>query len=75
MNSKICRTVILPAVVYGCETWSPTLKKGRRLRLFENGMLKNNLGLTGERNMALARIFERYVNSVQHVAFFVLLLT
>ena len=33
---KIYRTIILPVVSYGCETWSLTLREGRRLRVFEN---------------------------------------
>jgi len=31
----ICRTVILPVVLYGCETWSLTLREERTLRVFE----------------------------------------
>jgi hypothetical protein len=34
---KIHMTVILPVVLYGCETWSLTLRQERRLRVFENG--------------------------------------
>jgi hypothetical protein len=37
---KICRTVILPTVVYGCETWSITLMEEQRLRVFENRVLR-----------------------------------
>jgi len=33
------RTVILPVVLYGCETWSLTLRKERRLRVFETKVL------------------------------------
>ena len=40
VNIKIYRTVILPAVVYGCETWSLTLREEQRLRVFENRMLR-----------------------------------
>ena len=36
----ICCTIILPAVLYGCETWSLTLKEERRLRVFENRVLR-----------------------------------
>jgi hypothetical protein len=32
--------VILPVVLYGRETWSLTLKEERRLRVFENGVLR-----------------------------------
>jgi hypothetical protein len=36
--------VILPLVLYGCETWSPTLSEERRLRVFDNGMLRRIFG-------------------------------
>jgi hypothetical protein len=39
LNIKIYKTVILP-VLYGCETWSPTLMEKHRLRVFENRMLR-----------------------------------
>jgi hypothetical protein len=50
---KIYTTVILPVVLYGCETWSLTLRKERRLRGFENRALKRIFGpkrdeVTGE---------------------------
>jgi hypothetical protein len=41
---KIYRTVILPVVVYGYETWSLTWREERRLRLFENRVLRRILG-------------------------------
>ena len=34
------RTVILPDVVYGCETWSPTVREECRLRVFEKRVLR-----------------------------------
>ena len=37
---KIYRTVILPFVLYGCETWSPTVSKEHRLRVFGNRVLR-----------------------------------
>jgi len=37
---KIYRTIILPVVMYGCETWSLTLKEERRLRMFQNLALR-----------------------------------
>ena len=36
---EIYRTIILPVVLYGCETRSLRLKDGRRLRVFENRVL------------------------------------
>jgi hypothetical protein len=49
---KIYRTIILP-VLYGCETWSLTLREKRRLRVFENRVLRRIFGpmrdeVTGE---------------------------
>jgi hypothetical protein len=38
--SKIHRTIVLPVVLYGCETWSLTLREERRLRVFENRVLR-----------------------------------
>ena len=42
---KIYRTMILPVVLYGCETWSLTLSEERRLRIFENMVLRGMFGL------------------------------
>ena len=36
LKIKIYRTIILPVVLYGCETWLLTLREERRLRVFEN---------------------------------------
>jgi len=35
LKIRIYRAIILPVVLYGCETWSPTLREERRLRVFE----------------------------------------
>ena len=40
LKIKIYRTIILPVVLYGCETWSLTLRKEHRLRVFENRVLR-----------------------------------
>jgi hypothetical protein len=50
---KIYRTIILPVVLYGCETGSLTLRDEYRLRVFENRMLRMIFGpkrneVTGE---------------------------
>jgi hypothetical protein len=37
---KIHKTIILPVVLYGCETWSLTLREEHRLRAFENRVLR-----------------------------------
>jgi hypothetical protein len=43
MKIKIYRIVILPVVLYGCETWSLTFREERRLRVFENRVLRRIL--------------------------------
>jgi hypothetical protein len=40
LKIKMYRTIILPVVLYGNETWSPTLREERRLRVFENRVLR-----------------------------------
>jgi hypothetical protein len=47
------KTIILPVVLYGCETWSLTLREDYRLRVFENRVLRRIFGpkrdeVTGE---------------------------
>jgi hypothetical protein len=44
LKIKIYRTIILPVVFYGCETWSLTLKEERRVMLFENRVLRTVFG-------------------------------
>ena len=44
LKIKIHRTIILPVVVYGCETWSLTLREKRRLKVFENRVLRRIFG-------------------------------
>jgi hypothetical protein len=41
---KIYKTIILPLVLYGCETWSLTLREEHRLRVFENRVLRRIFG-------------------------------
>jgi len=53
LKIKIYRTIILPVVSYGCETWSLTLQEERKLRVFENMVLRRIFGprrdeVTGE---------------------------
>jgi len=44
LKIKIYRTIILPIVFYGCETWSLTLREECRLRVFENRVLARIFG-------------------------------
>jgi hypothetical protein len=53
LKIKIYGTIILPVVLYWCETWSLTLREERRLRVFENRVLRRVFGpkrdeVTGE---------------------------
>jgi hypothetical protein len=41
LKIKIYKTVILPAVLHGCETWSLTLREEHRLRVFENKLFED----------------------------------
>jgi hypothetical protein len=45
---KIYKTIILPVVLYGWETWSLTLREEHRLRVFENGVLRRIFGPKGD---------------------------
>jgi len=53
LEIKIYRTITLPVVLYGCEAWSLTLREERKLRVFENMVLRRIFGprsdeVTGE---------------------------
>jgi hypothetical protein len=53
LKIRIYMTVILPVVLYGCGTWSLTLREEHRLRVFENRVLRRIFGpkrdgVTGE---------------------------
>ena len=57
---KVKIYIILPVVLYGCETWSLTLREVRGLRVFENRVLMRVLGpkrdeVTGERENYIMR--------------------
>jgi hypothetical protein len=42
---RIYKAIILPVVLYGCETWSLALKEEHRLMVFENRVLRRIFGL------------------------------
>jgi hypothetical protein len=44
LKIRIYKTIILPVVLYGCETWSLTLREEHRLWVFENRVLRRILG-------------------------------
>jgi hypothetical protein len=50
---RIYKTIIFPVVLYGCETWSLTLRKEHGLKVFKNRVLRRIFGpkrdeVTGE---------------------------
>jgi hypothetical protein len=42
---RIYKIIILPVVLYGCETWSLTVREEHKLRVFENRVLRRIFGL------------------------------
>jgi hypothetical protein len=40
LKVRIYKMILLPVVLYGCETWSLTLREEHRLRVFENRVLR-----------------------------------
>jgi hypothetical protein len=53
LKIKIYRDIILPAFLYGCETWSLTFREEHRLKVFGNRVLRRIFGprrdeITGE---------------------------
>ena len=66
LKVKTYKTIILPVVLYGCETWSLTLKEGHRLRVLENKVLRKIFGakkdeITGEwRKLHNAELYALY---------------
>jgi hypothetical protein len=45
LKIRIYTMMILPVVLYGCETWSLKLREEHRLRMIENGVLRRIFGL------------------------------
>jgi hypothetical protein len=56
---KIYRTIILPVVLYGRETWSLTLREERTLGVFENRVLR---GILGPRRDKITREWRKLYN-------------
>ena len=48
LKITIYKNIILTIVLYGCEAWSLTLKEKRRLRVFENWVLRGIFGVESD---------------------------
>jgi len=44
LTIKIYRNIIIPVVLYGCETWSLTFREERRLKVSDNRVLRRIFG-------------------------------
>ena len=66
MKIKIYKTIILPVVLYGCETWSLTLREECRLRVFENRILKGIFGPKRNENGEWRRLHNEELHSLYH---------
>jgi hypothetical protein len=65
LNIKIYITTILPAVLYGCETWSLTLREKCRLRVFEKRVLRRIFGpKRGEVTKAWRKLHNEELNDL-----------
>jgi len=67
MKVKICRIVILPVLLCGCETWSLTLRDEHRLRVFEYMVLRN---IFGPKKEEVVGEWRRLHNEELHCLFF-----
>jgi hypothetical protein len=63
---KIYRTIILPVVLYGCETWSFKLREEHELRIFENRVLRR---ICGPRRDEIRGECRRLHNKELHVVY------
>jgi hypothetical protein len=62
--SKIFKIVILPVVLYGCETWSLTLGEEHGLRVFENRMLRRIFRLKWEEDGSWRKLYNDELRSL-----------
>jgi hypothetical protein len=63
LKIKIHRKIILPVVLYGCETWSLLLREEHRLRMFENRALRR---IFGSKREEVAEGWRRLYNEELH---------
>jgi hypothetical protein len=61
---KMYKTVTLPVVLYGCETWSPTFREEHRLRVFENRVLRRIFGPKREEDGSWRKVHNDELHSL-----------
>ena len=64
LKIKIYKTIILPVLLYGYETWPLTLREERRVRVFENRILRRIFGPKMEKNGELRRLHNEELHNV-----------
>jgi hypothetical protein len=58
------KIIILPVVLYGCETWFLTLREEHRLRVFENRVLRRIFGLKREEDGSWGKLHNDELHSL-----------
>jgi len=66
LKIKIYKTIISPVVLNGYEAWSLTLRKERRLRVFENRILRGIFGPKQDENEEWGRLHNEELHSLYH---------
>ena len=64
LKIKIYKNIILAVVLYGCRTWSPTLKEENRLRVFENRILRRIFWPKSDENGEWRRLHNEELHSL-----------
>jgi hypothetical protein len=64
LKTKIYKSVILPVVLYGCETWYPAFKEEHRLRVFENRVLRKIFGRRREEDGSWRKLHNDELHSL-----------
>jgi hypothetical protein len=64
LKIKIYKTVILPVVLYGCKTWSLTLREEHALRVFENRVLRRIFGRKREEDGSWRKLHNDELHSL-----------
>jgi hypothetical protein len=64
LKIKTYKTVILPVLLYGCETWSLTLMEEHGLRVFENRVLRKIFGPKREEDRSWRKLHNDELHSL-----------